>query len=112
MKPTIFALPALFLLANCMSTEGANAPREGQSSEGNLAATTPVAPATNGPRRADVYMESLTAPNDPLTSTDETNLTGATTISRSNISGTVSIPTTNTAGTVTAGDRVFDPNSL
>ena len=115
MKAVLSAAPVLLLVAGCMSTEGADAPREGQSNGFNVATTEPVDPTANGPRRADVYMEALfpsRSTNDPFAPTDETDLTGSTSISRGNIVSTVSIPTTNPSGTVTAGDRVFDPSSL
>lgn len=115
MKAVLIAAPVLFLVAGCMTTEGADSRPQGHSNGVNVVTTTPAAPATNGPRRADVYMEALIPSrpeNDPFAPSDETNLTGSTSISRDNIVGTVSVPTTNPAGTVTAGDRVFDPSSL
>ncbi|MEC7965774.1 MAG: hypothetical protein VX083_18525 [Pseudomonadota bacterium] len=118
MKAVLIAVPALFPVAGCMTTEGADSRPQGHSNGVNVVTTTPAAPAapsTNGPRRADVYMEALVPSrpaNDPFAPSDETNLTGSTSISRDNIAGTVSIPTTNPAGTVTAGDRVFNPANL
>ena len=114
MKAVLSAAPVLLLVAGCMSTEGADAPREGQSNGFNVATTAPVDPVANGPRRADVFMEYANSgtSNDPDGGSDETDLTGSTSISRGNIVSTVTIPTTNPSGTVTAGDRVFDPSSL
>lgn len=112
MKAVLIAAPALFLVAGCMTTEGADSRPQGHSNGVTIVgATPPNAQATGAQPRVISEQELLTSAGTGTTGSTGTS-SSSTGISRDNIVGAVSIPTTNPAGTVTAGDRVFDPSSL
>jgi hypothetical protein len=114
MKAVLIAVPALFLVAGCMTTEGADSRPQGHSNGVTIGgATPPNAQATGAQPRVISEQELLTSAGSGTGTTGSTGTSSSSTgISRDNIAGTVSIPTTNPAGTVTAGDRVFNPANL